>query len=352
MAISIRLINFDSDRETIISLLKRNRTLSPSYPYAERYDWMYLDNPHGKATGWLAIDDASGKTVGFTVALPREMSVLGKRVLAWNCADFSIDTQFRTLGIAAKLRRGAKDAVDRGQYMFLYAHPNDRMLVIHKRVGHTPISQMQRYAKLINVEGKIESISNTRTIAKLISPAANQFLDYVDRLRTTKNEYEIEIHQNLKFTDEFTVFYNEMEKSHKVWGVRDAIYLNWRYHDNPIYKSDSLVARKDGKVVGYIIYTFEDHGGALIKDIVALEQDALPTMLLKLSHNLRKRPNCGSISFIASETNPNIANLKKLGFHQRPETSAIVVHSCPDFEFKSSIYDPSKWFMTVGDRDE
>ena len=352
MGVSIRLIDFDSDRASIIDLLKRNRNLSKDYPYSERYDWMYLKNPHGSATGWIVIDEASNNAVGFTVALPREMSVSGKRVVAWNCADFSIDTKFRTLGIAAKLRRGARRAIDEGKYPFLYAHPNDRMLVIHQRVGHTPFSQMQRYAKLINVESKLESMKTKGgSIAKLVSPAANQVLDYVDKLRSTKHSYDIELHEDMKFTEDFTDFFNAVESNYKVWGVRDATYLNWRYHSNPIYRADVALARKNKKIIAYIIYTLNDRG-ALIRDIVTSEPDALPGLISELSRWLRKRPKCESISFIAEKSNPCLRQLTKLGFHPRPETSTTVVHAFVNFQFKSLVYEPSNWFMTVGDRDE
>ena len=137
MCIYIRKIDFDTDREIVIDLLKRNRNLPHSYPFSERYDWLYLNNPYGIATGWLALDSRKDRPVGFTVALPREMSVNGRRVIAWNCADFSIDMPYRTLGVALKLRRAARDAIDAGQYPFLYAHPNNKMLVVHKHVGHT-----------------------------------------------------------------------------------------------------------------------------------------------------------------------------------------------------------------------
>jgi len=74
--------------------------------------------------------------------------VRGNDVLCWNCGDFSVDQKYRSLGIALKLRRAAKNAVDKGTVDALYAHPNERMAVIYQRVGHTCIGQMNRFAKV------------------------------------------------------------------------------------------------------------------------------------------------------------------------------------------------------------
>ena len=134
------------------------------------------DNPHGLATGWKVVDGETGEVVGFTVALPRKVSVFGKRVIAWNCADFSIDTKFRTLGVAAKLRRAARDAIDAGQHPFLYAHPNEKMLVVHKRVGHTVIGQSHRYARLLNASRKVQSLINYHPFSTPISGTTNFIL--------------------------------------------------------------------------------------------------------------------------------------------------------------------------------
>ena len=351
MDIKIQPIDFEKNRHSIVSLLKRNRTLGDSYPFEERYDWLYLNNPHGKATGWMVVDEDVNQIVGFTVALPRLMSVSQKRFTAWNCADFSIDPKYRTLGIAAKLRRGAKNAVDSGDIQFLYAHPNEKMLAVHKRVGHSELALMRRYAKLLNVESKADSLGNFSSIAKAVSPAANQLLNCVDKLRSSKTGYDVEICDKMKFGDEFTHFYNKIESNYAVWGVRDESYLNWRYYDNPVYSSNVVTARGDGEIVGFIIFTIAEQE-VLVKDIVASETDAIDAMVSALSRQLRNSSGCSTLSFIGPESHPYLEVIQRLGFHKRPETSSIIVHASPNFEWNSLVGKESNWFMTVGDRDE
>ncbi|MBI1929184.1 hypothetical protein HYR99_33680 [Candidatus Poribacteria bacterium] len=354
MSISIREVDFDTDRSVLIDLLKRNRRLPASYPYAERYDWLYLDNPHGIATGWMVVDDETREPVGFTVALPREMSVSGKRVIAWNCADFSIDIKYRTLGVAAKLRRAAREAVDAELYPFLYAHPNERMLVVHQRAGHTVIGQMHRYARLLNASGKVESLIIYRPLSQMISATINPALDCFDRYQLFRHRYDIEMYDRLWYTEEFTEFYNRLETNYLIWGVRSATYLNWRYYHNPIYHVGTTVARKHGQISAYIIYRLtDDEQSVIINDIVTSSPDAIREMIAQMSIHFRKRLNWETIWIALPEWHPYLPIFKRLGFLKRSDsTSSIVVHASPNSELKASVLAPACWFVTLGDRDE
>ena len=92
----------DRVRGAAVSLLNATRR----DPIDEsRFDWMYRSNPDGPAVLWSVRETGSADLAGFTVALPRRMIVDGELRSAWNCADFSMDPRYRTLGPAIKLRR-------------------------------------------------------------------------------------------------------------------------------------------------------------------------------------------------------------------------------------------------------
>ena len=353
MPVTIREVDFDADRFALIDLLKRNRKLPASYPYSERYDWLYLNNPHGIATGWKAIDEETNKLVGFTVALPRKVSVLGQHVIAWNCADFSIDVKYRTLGVAAKLRRAAQKAVDNDLYPFLYAHPNDLMLAVHKRVGHTVIGQAHRHARILSVKEKVKARTNSPLLLEWVSAPINSVLDFLDWCQLFWHRYDIEIQDRLWYTGEFTKFYNKLEGDYPIWGVRDAPYLNWRYYHNPIHQIGTAIARKHGEMVGYVIYRSKEAEENMIEDVVASSPAAVREMIAYMSIRLRKRLKCGTLSINLPDWHPYLPTFKKLGFMKRSDsTNSIVVHISPNYEFKSTVLDSSCWFVTGGDRDE
>src|SRR5579872_5481225 len=124
----VQEIPANSVGESIIALFNQTRRYKRD---ATRFDWLYFKNPDGPAVLWTVKESATGELAGFTVALPRRMLVDGIVRCCWNCADFSIHPNHRSLGPAIKLRRAAKDAINAGQVDFLYAHPNEQMEVIH-----------------------------------------------------------------------------------------------------------------------------------------------------------------------------------------------------------------------------
>jgi len=118
MGYTIKIADLEKDRDIMISILERNRN-RVDIDYIKRYDWIYLNNPYGRAKAWIIFDDKSNRPVGFTGVFPRPVYVEGEKYLAWNCGDFSIDKKYRTLGVALKLRRAAKLDVDNGEVPFL-----------------------------------------------------------------------------------------------------------------------------------------------------------------------------------------------------------------------------------------
>ena len=88
---------------------------------AARYDWLYLQSPHGPASAWIAVDEGSGETIGVASAFPRRAVLDGAEVLGWVLGDFCIHPEYRTLGPALQLNRACLGAVDRGAAAYCYA---------------------------------------------------------------------------------------------------------------------------------------------------------------------------------------------------------------------------------------
>ncbi len=87
MGISIR--EADLDRELPLFASTVNNAFGSRVP-DQRFRWLYLDNPDGRAVAWFAVDDRTGDIAGCTGVSPRRVRVGGREVIGWNCGDFSI----------------------------------------------------------------------------------------------------------------------------------------------------------------------------------------------------------------------------------------------------------------------
>lgn len=343
MGILIKEADLDKDKDILIETLNKNR----KNPVEEdRYIWLYKKNPYGEAKAWIVVNEESGEVGGFTAVFPRAVKVENQEVICWNCGDFSINKKYRSLGVAIKLRKVAKECVDKGIVPFLYAHPNDKMLVVHLKVGHTVIGKMVRYAKLLKVDSKLEERwgRNFTWLSKIINPVMKFTSPEIFRRR----KYEFSITKD-GFGEEFDSFFDEIKGNYPVLGVRSAKYLNWRYIENPLYNVETIILRESNHIVGYIIFLTED-GVVHIKDSLYINDEVGIELLSDLIIELRNR-DVYSISISLLNTNPFINILRRLGFSLRPDASSVIIHANASFKLAHTVMDGRKWFMTVGDRD-
>lgn len=353
MGIAIREANLHRDRQHIMEILLRNRErYTADAAFAARYDWLYLQSPCGPATAWLAIDEKSGKAIGTTSAIPRKMFVNGEEVVAWNCADFSIDRAYRTLGVALKLRRAARQAVDRGQVAFLYAHPNDRMLVIHQKAGHHTIGQMQRFAAVLRLDCLFADRLRIKPLAALAAALANPALRFVARLPKAENPaLRFQMTRLEAPGDEFDQLNLRFCQRHAVVGSRDAAYLRWRYGQNPVHSYAVLKMYMQDGLAGYCIFTRQENTAHLTDLVLPEPEHALAPLLGELLRRLRRDKIC-TASIKLHLANALLPALRALGFRPRHDATSTVATYAPEkAALAPAVLDPENWYMTAGDRD-
>ena len=202
MSFTVVEADIKKNLDVVVSLFNRNRKHQVG---RERFQWLYLRNPGGEARAWFVRDERTKEYVAFTSVLPRLVKVGNTDVACWNCCDFSVDIEYRTLGIALKLRRKAKECVDSGEIQALYAHPNDRMQIIHEKVGHRKIGEMIRLAKPLRSERHINRLIKNQLLSRLLSSNVDRLLAIKDILIRCKSTYCIEWTVNDKFDDRYNL---------------------------------------------------------------------------------------------------------------------------------------------------
>jgi hypothetical protein len=303
-----------------------------------RFRWLYLDNPDGRATAWFAEDEATGEIAGCTAAFPRRIALRnGETVKAWNCGDFSITPRFRTMGVAIKLRRAGREAVDAGTAPFLYAHPNDRMLQVHLKVGHQPLGRMLRFAKPLRIR-------TTSRLGDRIGALALRMTG-TDALVLRRAEIAP---MSEPWGEELTELFDAAAPRVGTAVVRDTAYLEWRFRRHPLEQHQMIVSRAGGRITGYVIFSVEDDV-ALVKDWLARDDTAWRQLFAGFLQHARQ--GClRSVSLTVLESHPDIGRLRRFGFMLRPEVSTAVVYAPAAFR-GGNVLDRSAWYMTVGDRD-
>jgi predicted acetyltransferase len=245
--------------------------------------------------------------------------------------------RYRAGGAAIKLRRAARDGVDAGVRPFLYAHPNDRMLQIHVRVGHQPLGRMVRLARPTRLTDR----GIIGRIGTLGLRAAR-----VDRLGSPRDEYEIEISSLPADLDDL---FEQLRPTLGTALVRDVRYLTWRFLDCPLHEYRFVLARRASQLSGYLVFCVTNDQ-LLIKDWLALDTRAVRT-LFSAAIDQAYAANAASASVTLLETHRDRSLIRGLGFATRPETSTSITYAPESLPWRADVMSADAWYMTVGDRD-
>lgn len=351
MAYVVREADVMKDCGIMLNLLKNNR-IRENFSYEKRFKWIYQDNPDGKAIPWIIWEEGSQIPVGFTAVFPRRILVDGREETCWNCGDFSIEPKYRSLGVALQLRKEAKKEVDNGKVPFLYAHPNDRMKIIHQRAGHLQLGYMHRYALPLRADGYFERKLNSKLLGKVIAFPFNLILNLSIALNGKTTHLEVVLLDTPEFNNQHEELFLELAKKYPIIGVRDKKYLNWKYLENPNYRYSIMNFFYGGQLTGYIIFSKSDLVIEVVECIVFPEELVKDVLIYFLKTIKSTFPEAVSVSMVTFETNPIVKPLNQLRFQYRDDaTSSVITYTSVGSELSRKIYDKGNWFLSVGDRD-
>ncbi len=305
---------------------------------AARFEWSYLRNPCGPARAWVARDDATQAAVGFSAVFPRSVRVHGQPVAAWTTGDFSVSRNYRTLGVALKLRRAARSEIDRGGGTFFWSHPNPQATPLHERLGHARIGALHRVLKPLALpRGPAWLAAVTRRPAAWFS--ADRRVPRLPGAATV----------GVEVPNDVEALYAHVADDIGTSIVRSRAYWTWRFVEHPIEPCRIVTVRQGGRLRGTAAIVFRDTHAAL-KDWLA-EDDAACAELLAATLDAAREAGSRWMSAIMLERHRFLPVFDRLGFLRRPETGLVYGYARADLPWKAEVLDAQHWYMTAGDRD-
>lgn len=338
---SIRTADLERDRAELIPFFRENLLLKYD---AERFDWLYVQNPIGRARAWLAMDEEH-RIIGTSAAFPRCVSVAGSVRRAWVLGDFCIAKQYRSLGLAIRLQRETLQGLTADPTDLWYDFPSRVMMSVYMRLGIRQLGKQIRFVKLLRADDKVQKLTKSKTVAMAISHFANIALDF-QRSPVSSGDIEFSLLQG-PFGKEFDSIHNDTDP-HTVVGSRSADYLNWRYCNNPLRRYLVVVARKQGEILGYAVVE-NDSLHPIVADIRCTNSKKLVIGLLAYIEKVLRKQNAYSISLCVLENCHLIPYLSQAGLVAR-EDAPVFGDSNPTKDISGS-HDSRAWMLFYGDRD-
>lgn len=304
----------------------------------EWVDWKYEQNPHGRSILTLAMDKADCP-VGVVGLLPRVYRHKHKEFMTVQVVDAFVDPAHRRQGILQKMVRKMRAIIRRRNLVLtVFSDVHDVSLGAFRK---------EKLHRLGFLEVLVFPIRPSRILFhkigyRLTTRIARLSLDLLCQRKLASNESIVEAREYLRFDEQ------EDLPSRTVRGVRDADYLNWRFHDNPTESFLTIGLYDQGEKIGYAALRYDADGYTMhVHDFLVsrLEIDSIRAVQQYVLNNCT---SVGLISFAALEQSPFYAALRSCGFRSRGRGSVI---SLDNQEAATLPTEVDQWFGNNADSD-
>lgn len=333
----------DSDRDLLITLFRQH--LDAEYS-EKRFDWLYQRGPHGQALAWIASDSASGEAIGAAAAFPRKVYCNGQAKLGFVLGDFCMNEKYRSLGPSLQLQRACVEGVQVDPFEFFYDFPSNAMMAVYKRLRVEQTGSLIRWVKLLRIETKLQRLVRSKIVSKAVGSVVNVALAH-SGWKGDENSCELELLEG-HCSEEFTHFDGQVRAKVGIQTGRTAAYLNWRYLDPAGPQHQILTARRQGALVGYVVYAHRGSEGYIV-DLNSLDDAAVVARMLAGAVQNLAEAGVSAVNVHTADVHPWNAILQRAGFRKRESSPVIawVRHEAG----VSGLDFRSKWYAMSGDRD-
>lgn len=274
----------------------------------------------------------------------------GKTSLGF-CSDFAIDEKHRTLGPAILLLKNF--VASRGESSdILFGFPNNRAVGAMCRAGFTVLSEVSRYALILNYKYYIDKSrfsSLLIPLSLLLNLVVRSYLKIITSIQYSGYVFN----EITEVGDSFDELWRDwIEQCDLYTGKRDKEYLAWRFLDNPAnnYRIFRLSKKNSGQLVGYAVIRQNEEGHWTVFDFFALpEGKALEGLLLHLaSKAIGEGALSLTLEFLGSGKIRD--RIRKLRFIERPSERRVVIRPRVNKGDVASYYlNADNWYITSAD---
>lgn len=331
-------------RETVFGGLEKDK-LNPEF-----WRWEFMGGPDGKA--FIYIVEEGGRVIGHFADIPRRFSVNGKVVLGTLSLDLMVHPDFWRRGIFEEMGRYAVQRVKAAEGLFLTAYPI-RKETIHglTKIGWKGIVELPVLVYPLRFWGIVDRCFHFRPLSLLLGGGAGffHFLFFRGRARTERMD-RIDIDRVDQLDDAFDPFWQQASSLSPIVGVRDRLFLNWRYLQHPTRNYAIYRARKSGEMTGYIVLRKVDlleFNSAVIVDLLALDKETLKALVAKgIEHSYKE--GAVLLGFMVPKAHPYHRDLRRWGFLPSMKTFQFMIY---DQGSLAALHDPKGWYVNWGDTD-
>lgn len=345
---------------------------------AEQHRWEWLDTPQGIGSIWVITESESGKIVGHHGLTPIKADYFGQNLLLGKTENTILHQKYLGTGIYfIHEKKFLQEAMKRFDLLYTtFAHGTPGK--IRRKLGYKAVGKYLTYIKATR-NMYLKKTMDSLIQRKIANSALNIFCKYISHIFSyplmiffskwgkIDKSITFEVVEDIDTIDsEIDQFCDRNKGKFGITINRTSKYLKWRIFKNPNVKYKFLLARKFGKLVGYVITksSATDVNKCEIVDLVCEQNNEIIfNTILKATVRRLMETKVHAVSFTTLDSN-NFLNrrLIKNGFLPVQKIAAFVrKHLTSDISCEESvllvkvinknissikIYNPACWYYT------
>jgi len=296
----------------------------------ERTNWIYKNNPAGKARVFIVKHNDSGQDVGLLTLCRRQIWTPKETINAGIFCDLVTDKSHRTLGPALSLMKAAGDTISQSEFGRLYGWPNDKSVVLYKRLPAVEPGKINIYRRYLDWSSVLQS-RMPKIPATILGSAIKVIDSTVLKIKQVLIKRSYSIQHDVQFTSMVDEVWSAARHRFSEIGVRDREFLNWRFLHNPDceHRIFSLYSKDGNTMKGYVVYRELTSESIEIGDFLAIDDKSTERDLLTAFNNFVKSTQYKKISLLFSGTAETTKNLHRCGFIRVGDRATMSVSQSP-----------------------
>ncbi len=337
-----------SEKNELLKFLRTAYADNPRMSDVSFWNWHFLENPYVDVNNlpvWIAKD--GDEIVGQLAATPFKLKVGDEEKRAMWILDLIVRPDYRRKGLGKKLAAAAEKYCPLGLGINTAEQHSTALL---ENLGWTMFGKVPRYNKLLYPGEALREISRIKTLRRFANAVFAPL-----RPRSNPHALEKNLRRAEKFDSSFDDLWRESAAQWTCAVVRETVFLNWQYVNQPGKKYDILACYENEKLVGYAVLYFRktDADGALAKaaitDLIYHSSKPIETIdeLLRGSLQIALERRAGALVTDALDSLIE-KRLKFFGFGRVKSPLQLLVKSN---ERREILEDTNQWLVTRGDSD-
>ena len=314
------------------------------------FDWLYRNNPFGRARCWIVIERASGAVLKTGAGFPWPIWRGAEALKGTLSGDSCTVPEWQRKGLAAVRRAFTRKHPWYEEFCGI-AGPNEGSRIVTTKAGEGDelLGALRGGVMPLRAKPLLARLGAAPILARPIGAAADAVLSSWQGLalrggRTASGRIE----RIGRFTTEFDDVTERCMAWPQFWSPHNAGFLNWRYLDHPVESYVGLALVENERPTAYAVLCLERDKATLTEFAVEAAPRASALKLLAGAMGLAREAGCASVNFFGPPGWRHWNLFHRAGFLPYRTKNHLEAFGK---RFEPEVFNIHNWQVTPGDRD-